>query len=68
MLNNHIEHWLNGEKIVSIERGSAEWDKLVANSKFAERPNYGKYDEGYIVLQDHLDPVWYRNIRIRHLD
>ncbi len=65
--DNHIEHWLNGVKVVSIERGSAEWDALVAASKFADMPGYGKSEAGYIALQDHGDPVWYRNIRVREL-
>jgi cytochrome c551/c552 len=66
--DNHIEHWLNGKKVVSIERGSPEWQQRVAASKFADRPGFGQYEEGFILLQDHLDPVWYRNIRIRRLD
>jgi cytochrome c len=65
--DNHIEHWLNGVKVVSVERGSDEWNKLVAASKFADMPGYGKSESGHIVLQDHGDPVWYRNIRVREL-
>jgi cytochrome c551/c552 len=65
--DNHIEHWLNGVKVVSIERGSDEWNALVAASKFNDMPGYGKSESGYIALQDHGDPVWYRNIRIREL-
>ena len=65
--DNHIEHWLNGVKVVSIERGSDEWNALAAASKFADMPGYGKFEEGYLVLQDHGDPVWYRNIRVRDL-
>jgi cytochrome c len=65
--DNHIEHWLNGVKVVSVERGSEQWNKLVAASKFADMPGYGKSEAGYIVLQDHGDPVWYRNIRVREL-
>lgn len=65
--DNHIEHWLNGVKVVSVERGSDEWDALVAASKFADMPGYGKSESGYIALQDHGDPVWYRNIRVRDL-
>jgi len=65
--DNHIEHWLNGVRVVSVERGSDEWNKLVAASKFADMPGYGKSEAGYIVLQDHGDPVWYRNIRVREL-
>jgi hypothetical protein len=63
----HIEHWLNGVKIVEYEIGSPEWEALVAKSKFATMPKYGRNRKGHIVLQDHGDKVWYRNIRIRPL-
>ena len=65
--DNRIEHWLNGVMVVSVVRGSDEWNALVAASKFANMPGFGKSDEGYIVLQDHGDPVWYRNIRVRKI-
>jgi cytochrome c len=65
--DNRIEHWLNGEKVVDIVRGGEEWKALVAASKFNTMPDFGKSDTGYIVLQDHGDPVWYRNIRLRRL-
>lgn len=65
--DNQIEHWLNGVKVVSILRGSEEWDALVESSKFADMPGYGKSEAGYIALQDHGDQVWYRNIRVREL-
>jgi len=65
--DNHIEHWLNGVKVVSVQRGGSEWKQLVADSKFADMPGYGKSESGYIALQDHGDPVWYRNIRVREL-
>lgn len=65
--NNHIEHWLNGIRVISVLRGSKEWNALVAASKFADMPGYGKSEAGYIALQDHGDPVWYRNIRVREL-
>lgn len=64
---NHVEHWLNGQKLVDYELGSAEWNDKVANSKFKTMPNYGKASEGYIGLQDHGDKVEFRNIRIRVL-
>jgi cytochrome c len=65
--DNRIEHWLNGVKVVEVTRGSAQWNELVAASKFADMPRFGRADTGYIVLQDHGDPVWYRNIRAREL-
>ncbi|PYP39851.1 MAG: DUF1080 domain-containing protein [Gemmatimonadetes bacterium] len=64
---NHVEHWLNGRKMVSYELGSADWLRRVAASKFKEWPQYGKAGEGYIGLQDHGDRVAFRNIRIRVL-
>jgi len=65
---NHVTHWLNGQEIVDYELGSDAWKALVAASKFAEWPEYGTFPTGHIGLQDHGDPVWYRNIKIRELD
>lgn len=64
---NHIEHWLNGSPVVSIERGSEEWQRRLAASKFRDAPHYGHAKAGYIVLQDHGDAVWFRDIRVRRL-
>lgn len=64
---NHVEHWMNGQKVVEYELGSADWKDRVAKSKFNSMPNYGKASEGYIGLQDHGDKVEFRNIRIRVL-
>jgi hypothetical protein len=64
---NHVEHWLNGRKIVEYELGSEDWKQRVANSKFIEWPAYGKAARGHIGLQDHGDWVAFRNIRIRVL-
>ena len=61
----HVEHWLNGEKVVEYELWSDEWKALVAGSKFSAWPKYGLMKKGHIVLQDHGDMVWYRNIKIR---
>ena len=64
---NHIEHWLNGKKIVEYELGGAAWQQLVAGSKFKQWPEYGKASEGYIGLQEHGSYVAFRNIKIREL-
>jgi hypothetical protein len=64
---NHVEHWLNGVKVVEYELGSADWTAKVAASKFAPHPHYGRNATGYISLQDHGDRVAYRNIKIRVL-
>jgi hypothetical protein len=64
---SHVEHWLNGVKVVEYELGSAAWEAKVQASKFAPHPRYGRNTEGYIGLQDHGDWVSYRNIKIRVL-
>ncbi len=63
----HVEHWLNGVKLLEYELGSTEWTDLVSKSKFATLPLYGKSGEGHIGLQDHGDRVEFRNIRARVL-
>jgi hypothetical protein len=64
---NHVEHWLNGEKVVEYEWGSDEWKSLIAKSKFNAMPDYGTRKSGGIDLQDHGNNVWFRNIKIRVL-
>jgi hypothetical protein len=63
----HVEHWLNGEKIVEYEMGSPDWEARVKASKFVEWPAYGRSRTGRIGLQDHGDRVAFRAIRIRPL-
>ena len=63
----HVEHWLNGVKMVDAELGSPEWERLVAGSKFREWPTFGRAKSGHIALQDHGDWVAYRNIKIKVL-
>ena len=66
--NNRVEHWLNGKKVVDCEFGSDDWNERVANSKFAAWEQFGKTAKGHIALQDHGNPVWYRNITIVSFD
>jgi hypothetical protein len=64
----HVEHWMNGEKLVEYELWTDEWKEMVAKTKFVEWADYGLNKTGYIVLQDHGAGVWFRNIKIKMLD
>ncbi|MDT3368891.1 MAG: DUF1080 domain-containing protein [Bacteroidota bacterium] len=64
---NKIEHWLNGVKIVEYERGNQMWRALVAYSKYRDWENFGDWEEGNILLQDHGDEVLYKNVKIKEL-
>ncbi|MDQ6887135.1 MAG: DUF1080 domain-containing protein [Gemmatimonadota bacterium] len=64
----HVEHWLNGRKLLEYELWSPDWEARVKASKFSDWPNYGKAPSGYIALQgDHNGALSLRNIRIREL-
>lgn len=65
---DRVQHWLNGVRMVQYELGSPDWEARVADSKFSQWPAYGQAERGHIGLQDHGDPVWYRNIKIRVIE
>jgi len=64
----HVRYWLNDEICCTFELDSPEWKALVGASKFASMPGFAVQGRGKIALQDHGNPVWYRNIKIRRLD
>jgi hypothetical protein len=64
---NHGEHWLNGQRVVEFELGSPAMQQALAASKYARIPWFAVRRAGHIVLQDHGDEVYFRNIRIREL-
>jgi hypothetical protein len=64
---NHGEHWLNGQKVVEFELGTPRMDSLLAASKYKTIPGFGQKRRGHIVLQDHGDEVYFRDIKVRPL-
>jgi hypothetical protein len=65
--DGHVEHWLNGKKVLEFDRFSTDFKQRVAKSKFKDRENFGRQESGHILLQDHPGITHFRNIRIREL-
>ena len=63
----HVEHWLNGKKVVETQMWTDEWQKKKTEGKWKDAPNYGTVKKGHIALQDHGSEAWFRNIKIRSL-
>ncbi|MDF2190829.1 DUF1080 domain-containing protein [Paraflavitalea sp. CAU 1676] len=63
----HVEHWLNGKKVVEFDLWTPEWEALKAKSKWKDAKLYGMIKKGHIALQDHGGGIWFKNIKIRPL-
>lgn len=64
---DNVEHWLNGVKTLGFQLGSAELKELIAKSKYRKQPAFGIKKAGPILIQDHKDDVWLRNIKVREI-
>ncbi len=62
-----VEHWLNGRKLLSFVPWDEAWHEKKNSDKWKNSPDYGKFKTGYIGLQDHSSPIWFRNIKIKKL-
>jgi hypothetical protein len=65
--HNHVEQWINGEKVVEYELGSAKINDLINKSKYKDNPNFAKNTSGHIMFQHHGQKVWLKNIKIKEL-
>jgi hypothetical protein len=65
--DNHVEHWLNGKKVVEYELYSDDWQKRKMSGKWKDTPAYGMTKKGHISFQDHGSESWFKNIKIKRL-
>jgi hypothetical protein len=65
--HGHVEQWINGQKVVEYELGSAQLNELISKSKYRTNPNFAKSTSGHIMFQHHGQKVWLRNIKIKRL-
>jgi hypothetical protein len=63
----HVEHWLNGEKVVEYDLWTDDWKKRKAEGKWKDAPDYGMSRTGHIALQDHGSEAWFKNLEIKRL-
>jgi hypothetical protein len=62
-----VEHWLNGKKVLSFVPWSDDWEERKGKGKWKDFPNYGTSKTGFIGLQDHDSPLWFKTIKIKKL-
>ncbi|MBI2297524.1 MAG: DUF1080 domain-containing protein [Armatimonadetes bacterium] len=65
--SGNVAHWLNGVRVCAYRIGSDDWTERVSRSKFRDMPRFGRERKGHLVLQDHGDEVWFRNLKVRVL-
>ena len=65
--NGHVEHWLNGQKVLEFEAWSEDWFERKNSGKWDDFPEYGLARRGVFSLQDHGDRAWFRNMKVREL-
>ncbi|MEO7961855.1 MAG: DUF1080 domain-containing protein [Ginsengibacter sp.] len=64
---NHVEHWLNGKKVVEYDLHSEDWNKRKQLEKWKDVASYGASDKGYLTFQNHGSEAWFKNIKIKEL-
>jgi hypothetical protein len=65
--NGHVEHWLNGQKVLEFEAWTDDWFARKGSGKWDNAPEYGLARSGVIALQDHGSRIWFRNMKIKEL-